>query len=145
MNYRLNYCFKCSTDRNSVSFFEWLWNCTGLINEFVHFYFFLQNHTCWSLLYTVWNNRVFNEDLPNNLFSNLPAESSCFTILRAGLDSLGLYNVQYMYWYYYMYIQFKSFVWNNNKVMSQFDFQSILWRGSLHLAVLKFKFYEKAK
>lgn len=94
--------------------------------------------------------RFFDEDLQNNLFSDLPAESSCLTNLRAGLDLLGLYKVQYLYWYYYMYIQLKFYVWNNNKQMSQFDFKPIwknisLWRISLRLAVLNFNFYEKAK
>lgn len=68
--------------------------------------------------------RFFDEDLQNNLFSDLPAESSCLTNLRAGLDSLGLYKVQYMYWYiYYMYLQLKFNVCNNNKQISQFDSQ----------------------
>lgn len=118
----------------------------------VHIYSVYINFVALSILQNGKLPRLFDEDLQNNLFSDLPAESSCLTNLRAGLDSLGLYKVQYMYWYiYYMYLQLKFNVCNNNKQISQFDSQltnlkkNSLWRRSLHLAVLNFNFHEKAK
>lgn len=90
----------------------------------VHIYSVYINFVALSILQNGKLPRFFDEDLQNNLFSDLPAESSCLTNLRAGLDSLGLYKVQYMYWYiYYMYLQLKFNVCNNNKQISQFDSQ----------------------
>lgn len=63
----------------------------------VHIYSVYINFVALSILQNGKLLRFFDEDLQNNLFSDLPAESSCFTNLRAGLDSLGLYKVQYMY------------------------------------------------
>lgn len=85
----------------------------------VHIYSVYINFVALSILQNGKLPRFFDEDLQNNLFSDLPAESSCLTNLRAGLDSLGLYKVQYMYWYIY------------NKQISQFDSQLTNWKKIL--------------